>query len=144
MKRWSLVVGLVLIVSLLVASQAMAAPSVSVKAGTLVGLVGLEVGFPVSDHFSIIGQGGWTPYGYYGSASIGVRWYMTTTGWRPFLAAYGGVYIDYPYVEPFVAATAGLEYLSKTGFRFAAEIGPGYTPYHGFYPACGVSIGYQF
>lgn len=143
MKRWSLVVGLVLIVSLLVASQAFAAPSVSVKAGSLVGLVGLEVGFPVSDHFSVIGQGGWTPYGY-GAASIGVRWYMTATGWRPFLAAYGGILFDYADMTPFFAATAGLEYLAKSGFRFAAEIGPGYGPEIGWFPAWGVSIGYQF
>lgn len=147
MKRLAVVLGLVVLLSLAFVGQAMAAPTVTVsgkyQAFGPISSAGVELGFPINDHFSFIVQGGPTLPAYAGGVMAGLRYYMTPIGLRPFATIYGGCAVT-PFVFPFGAGTVGLEYLSENGFRVAGEIGAVIFP--GGWMECtyGVAVGYAF
>lgn len=147
MKRLAVVLGLVVLLSLVFVAQAMAAPTVTVSAkyqgfGPF-SAAGLELGFPINDHFTFIVQGGTAIPVWAGGVMGGLRYYLTHEGLRPFATIYGGCTLA-PFVMPFGAGTVGLEYLSSGGFRIAGEIGAAVFPGGMMLPTYGVAVGYAF
>lgn len=169
MKRVLLVLALSLLAVVFVGSEALGAPTaVSLKSGIgIVGLYGIEVAVPVSEHFAVVGQAGTIfPFGTvlsaiftlgnaaveYATVGAGIRYYFAAEGWRPFVSAY----CDYNF-ELYGTAeaanffnfpvTAGIEYQRERGFHFALELGGCYTPSNTDEPlalAVGLALGYGF
>lgn len=147
MKKLSLILGLVVLMCMIVSSQAFAAPDINVSAKYQFyagpgHTAQVEFGLPLSDNFTVLVQGGPFIPPFAGVAMAGVRYYVTETGLRPFATIYGGCLIG-GVVDVAGAATVGLEYSNHRGFRVAAEIGawatPGWASYTG-----GVSVGFRF
>lgn len=152
MKKLAIIVGLAALLCLAAAAQTMAAPSVSVKymgvtdPWVYISVPQVELGVAVSDYFSLILQGG--PAVYHGmgvvggTVAAGLRCYLTPFEFRPFATLYGGLWFNGS-MWPYLMGTAGLEYLSDSGFRVAGEAGVMYID--GDLPfVFGVSLGYQF
>lgn len=166
MKRISLVLVLALLAVLLVNSEALSAPTaVSIKSGpSIVGLYGLEVAIGVSDHFSVVVQGGsifplgtvlgalvGNPFDYI-TVGVGARYYFRAEGWRPFVTLYGDYHIDVfnsEIAENYFSfpVTVGIEFQREKGFHFSFEAGASYIPTNQeapIVPAFGLSLGYGF
>lgn len=146
MKKWLVIAFLVMALSGLMASEAMAAPSVAVKSGAMAGLIGVEVGIEAFESSKLLLVAGYAGNGF--GVSIGSRYYFLPDGWRPFFSDYLGVAEGYDpyygYVWAFVfAVTGGVEYVTDSGFLFTAEFGVGMSGGY-FAPALGVSVGRQF
>lgn len=130
-KLW-LVLGLALLLSVTLVSQALAAPGVSVSgkySGNIVMSSNLvEVGIGLSDNWSVILQAGASvfPPAFF-TGAVGIRYYFTPEGFRPFISLYGGILSpSFMAALPYVSGTVGLEYLADNGFRFSGEAGGTY------------------
>lgn len=151
LKKFSLILGLALLLSLALVSQAIAAPSVSVSGkytGTLIMSSTLvEVGVALTDNWAVMFEAGASvfPPGFF-SGAIGIRYYFTAEGFRPFISLYGGVLSpQFAAAYLYGTGTVGLEYLADNGFRIAGEAG---AVYGTFVPVVigtwGMSLGYAF
>lgn len=83
LKRPSIIVLLVLVLLLLFASQAFAAPYIGASIGTK--LVSIEAGFPVASSIDLVGRAG-LQYGTNMWAQVGAHWYPAK---RLYLGLYG-------------------------------------------------------
>lgn len=152
MKKMSLVIGLALLLCLAFAAQAMAAPTVSVSAkyqgvtdfDELVSIPQVEVSVTLSPDFALIFQGGAiVPSPGVASVAMGVRYYFTPEGWRPFATLYACSWFNSANVIFFPMGTAGLEYVGGGGFRAAGELGGLYQQGYLLFTYA-ISLGYAF
>lgn len=154
-KKLSIIAALALLLCLAFASQAMAAPSISVSAkyqgitnfSTHVLIPQIEVGVVLSPEFSLIFQGGPlvtpAPTITIGTVAAGIRYYFTPEGWRPFATLYACSWFDWTGVIFFPMGTVGLEYLSENGFRATAEVGGMYEQGTALFTYA-LAVGYAF
>lgn len=161
MKRSVLIICMVASLTLLAQGSAVAAPCVSLNAGMGPGLAGIQVGFPLSEHVSLLVHASWAPIDWEGSifgslaGDVGLRYYFGSPGQSRFFAtAYGGAFcfID-PFLGPIAAVfgTVGYEFVIPAGgpLRVSLEAGGGCAanPFDWEFlplPAVGLTVGYQF
>lgn len=147
MKKWTVILGLAMLLCVALAAPTMAAPTVTVSAKYMYlapyHSPQLELGFPITDNFTAMLQGGPLVMAPAGVVLGGLRYYLTPDGLRPFGTLYGGVLINPGPIMVVGAGTVGLEYLDASGFRIAGELGVWY--FSGmFLFTGGTAIGWAF
>lgn len=141
MKKWILACSLVAVLLVACAAQAVAAPNVSLKWGSAVGTMGVELGFPATDHFTVILDGGWTCW-HGGLLLAGGRYYFLPEGLKPYVSLQGGIAYDPGDWYWALEGMVGVEYQFRSGIKIAGEVGALHVG--DWYPVWGMSLGYQF
>lgn len=145
MKRWIAVVGLVAVLTVLVAVPAAAAPRVGGKCSLYSGMIGIDAGYPLNDNVMLTGSLGYTPSDV-GMLNLGVRYYILTEGLRPYAALSLTGYVHFSGSGPGagIVPLLGLEYLFDNGVYVNIDGGFMFLFAGGGAPVGAVSVGYQF